>query len=250
MGSSHLPDSHGARRHTWAVRLVSELSQLAKRFPQSLIQQLPGKGWSADYVSWSNVVEKLLATLEHPPSWRTLEQWEAGNKVFVLVRLEAIVDGHPVTAEATGEGDGTDYLTAESRARCRAAALIGCALHLWSGDTYRLDKALGSRCLTGTPKMSSGSPMSATTGKTLFELAMNKLEDTSTRARPHRQRTGPAPQRHKTMTVYLAQHATRKDRYDLDSDLEIITTLRLIAALLVVIIVLIALGFVVLFAWG
>ena len=123
---------------------MSELARLAKPFPESLIQSLPGKGWSADYVSWSNVVEKLLATLEHPPSWRTLECFEAGNRVFVLVRLVATVDGHEVTCEATGEADGHDYLTAESRARCRCAALIGCGTHLWSGKSYRLDQALGA----------------------------------------------------------------------------------------------------------
>lgn len=120
-----------------------QLAALAKRFPPSLIQQLPGKGWSADYVSWSSVVEKLLVVLDVPPSWRTLDRWEAtGGRVFVTVELAAVVDSAAVTVQATGEADGEDWLTAESRARCRCAALIGCGLHLWSQDKYRLDRAL------------------------------------------------------------------------------------------------------------
>ena len=118
-----------------------QLEALAKRFPSSLVQQLPGKGWAADYVSWSSVQEKLLSVLG-PVSWRTLDRWETSTRVFVTVELVAAVDGDTVTVQATGEADGSDYLTAESRARCRAAALIGCGLHLWSGDLYRLDRAL------------------------------------------------------------------------------------------------------------
>ena len=121
---------------------MTQLQALAKKFPKSLIQQLPGKGWAADYVSWSSVQEKLLVVLEVPPSWATIDRWEAGDRVFMTVQLSATVDGEQVTVQATGESDGHDYLTAESRARCRAAALIGCGLHLWSQDRYRLDRAL------------------------------------------------------------------------------------------------------------
>ena len=119
-----------------------QLAALAKPFPASLIMELPGKGWTASYLSWSSVVEKLLVVLDRPPNWRTIDRWESGDRVFMTVELHTRVDGEPVTVQATGEADGHDWLTAESRARCRAAALIGCGLHLWSGDRYRLDKAL------------------------------------------------------------------------------------------------------------
>ena len=125
--------------------MSTQLAALAKKFPPSLIQQLPGKGWAADYVSWSSVQEKLLVVLDHPPSWVTKDRWEAGDRVFVTVQLACNIDGEFVMVEASGESDGHDYLTAESRARCRAAALIGCGLHLWSGDKYRLDRALANR---------------------------------------------------------------------------------------------------------
>jgi len=119
-----------------------DLAALAKRFPKSLIQQLPGKGWSADYVSWSSVQEKLLVVLSTPPSWRNVDRWHDDKGAYVTVELVAVVDGETVTVQATGESDSGDWLTAESRARCRAAALIGCGLHLWSQDAYRLDRAL------------------------------------------------------------------------------------------------------------
>ena len=121
--------------------MSTQLAALAKKFPPSLIQQLPGKGWAVDYVSWSSVQEKLLSVLG-PVEWRTIDRWEAGDRVFITVELVADVDGKRVTVKATGESDGHDYLTAESRGRCRAAALIGCGLALWSGDKYRLDRAL------------------------------------------------------------------------------------------------------------
>ena len=120
---------------------MSDLQKLAKPFPQSLIQELPGKGWSASYVSWSSVQEKLLAVLAVPPSWRSVDRWGTG-RVFMTVELTALVDGETVVVQATGESDHDDWLTAESRARCRCAALIGCGLHLWSQQLYRLPQAL------------------------------------------------------------------------------------------------------------
>ena len=120
-----------------------DLRKLAKPFPKSLVQQLPGKGWSADFVGWYSVQEKLLAVLAVPPSWRSLERWDTGaGRVFMTVEMVALVDGELVTVQATGEADDNDWLTAESRARCRCAALIGCGLHLWSQSLYRLPQAL------------------------------------------------------------------------------------------------------------
>ena len=115
---------------------MTQLAQLAKRFPSSTIRQVPvGGGVKADYVPASVVVEKLLAVCG-PFSWHVRGTPDG----HVIGSLTVTIDGREVTVE--GVGEGSDLKSAESDALKRAARMCGVGLHLWSQDLYRLDRAL------------------------------------------------------------------------------------------------------------
>jgi hypothetical protein len=113
-----------------------QLAALAKKFPASVIHQVPvGGGKNADFVAASLCIEKVLAVCG-PYSWSVRVMGPA----LVIGTLTVEIDGRTVSVD--GVGAGGDEKVAESDAFKRAAKHIGVALHLWSGDDYRLDRAL------------------------------------------------------------------------------------------------------------
>ena len=126
-----------------------QLQQLAKPFPDSLIERAPG-GFG-DYVKWSVKVEKLLATVG-PFTWELVREITDpdGTITGAVGRLTVEVDGRLVSVDGAGDVERPDILNnngtrlkhAESDAIGRAASKLGVALSLWSQDRYRLNHAL------------------------------------------------------------------------------------------------------------
>lgn len=126
-----------------------QLQQLAKPFPDSLIERAPG-GFG-DYVKWSVKVEKLLATVG-PFTWELVREITDpdGTITGVVGRLTVEVDGRLVSVDGAGDVERPDILNnngtrlkhAESDAIGRAASKLGVGLSLWSQDRYRLNHAL------------------------------------------------------------------------------------------------------------
>lgn len=129
---------------------MKQLRQLAKPFPQSVQKPAPG-GFGGVYVPWSVKAEKLLATVG-PFSWEIVQQIHDadGTLTGVVGRLTATVDGQTVSVDGCGDverpeilaNNGTRAKHAESDALGRAMSKLGCGLHLWSAESYRLDRAL------------------------------------------------------------------------------------------------------------
>lgn len=129
---------------------MKQLRQLAKPFPQSVQMPAPG-GFGGVYVPWSVKAEKVLATLG-PFSWEIVQQiHDADGTLTGLVgRLTVTVDDQTVSVDGVGDiersdlvaNNGTRAKHCESDAFSRAVSKLGCGLHLWSGSSYRLDRAL------------------------------------------------------------------------------------------------------------
>lgn len=132
----------------------TQLEALAKPFPASLIQNNP-TGFGS-YVKHSVVVEKLLATVG-PFDFRIVREIrdaDTGHICGVIAELSAEVDGRTVTVQEAGDcerpenwpHDGARLKDACSDALKRCAMRgLGVGLHLWSGDQYRLNRALSSK---------------------------------------------------------------------------------------------------------
>jgi len=128
------------------------LQQLAKRFPSALIQQNPN-GFG-EYVKWSVKVEKLLATVG-PFTWEIVREITDadGTLTGCIGRLTCLIDSQTVCVDGAGDverpeilsNNGTRLKHAESDAIGRAASKLGVGLSLWSGDQYRLDRALAQK---------------------------------------------------------------------------------------------------------
>jgi hypothetical protein len=132
----------------WDVPMT-ELRELAKPFPSSLVERAPG-GFG-DFVTWSVKVEKLLATVG-PFDWCIVREITDpdGTITGAVGRLTLTIDGVTVSVEGAGDVERPDILAnngtrlkhAESDALSRAASKVSVGLSLWSQDKYRLDRAL------------------------------------------------------------------------------------------------------------
>ena len=133
-----------------------QLAALAKPFPSSLIQKNP-TGFGS-YVKHSVVVEKLLAVVG-PFDFRLVREIrdaDTGQVCGVVGELSVEVDGRRVTVQDAGDcerpenwpHDGARLKEAASDSLKRCAARLGCSTHLWSGDQYRLDRALAAKATT------------------------------------------------------------------------------------------------------
>jgi hypothetical protein len=130
---------------------VSQLSELARRFPESLVKQKPGGKFAADFVGHATINERLLECVG-PFSWEivTTVTNPDGTLVGCTGRLTVTIDGREVTiveagdVEHPGPNNGSNLKVAASDAFKRAAMRIGLGLHLWS-PSYFLDKALAKR---------------------------------------------------------------------------------------------------------
>lgn len=132
--------------------MTADLYQLARRFPDSMIEKKPGGKFQADYIAHGVITARLLEVLG-PFDWsiaKVITNAE-GIAVGCVGRLEVSVDGRPVVIEEIGDvehvgpNSATNLKTASSDALKRAAMRLGLGLHLWVGEHYYLDRALEKR---------------------------------------------------------------------------------------------------------
>ena len=130
---------------------MTQLYELARPFPSSLIKQKPGK-FAAAYVEHSVISQRLLEVVG--PHTFTVDkpvQNPDGVVVGCLATLTVEVDGRQVTVtevgdvEHPGQNNAGNLKNAASDALKRCAMRLGVGLHLWSQDNYYLDKALEKR---------------------------------------------------------------------------------------------------------
>ena len=132
--------------------MSADLYQLARRFPDSMIEKKPGGKFQADYISHGVITSRMLEVLG-PFDWaisRIITNTD-GLAVGCIGRLEVTVDGRPVVIEEVGDvehpgpNSASNLKNASSDALKRAAMRLGLGLHLWVGDQYYLDRALEKR---------------------------------------------------------------------------------------------------------
>ena len=130
---------------------MSQLRELSRPFPESLVKQKPGK-FAAAYVEHSVVGQRLLEVLG-PYSFEVKQMITNpdGMVTGCLATLTCTIDGREVRitevgdVERPGESNGSAGKTASSDALKRCAMRLGVGLHLWSQDNYYLDRALDKR---------------------------------------------------------------------------------------------------------
>lgn len=133
---------------------MTQLQQLAKPFPPSMIHDNPGKGNRGSYVKHSVVLQKILAVCG-PFRWSIVDVIRDvdGTVVGCIGAITVEVDGRLVTVHGAGDcenpknwpHDGARLKDAESDAFKRAAMKLGVGLHLWAQDEYALDKQLAAK---------------------------------------------------------------------------------------------------------
>lgn len=151
--------------------MTSDLYQLARRFPDSMIEKKPGGKFQADYIAHGVITARLLEVLG-PFDWSIAKIITNADGIAVgcVGRLEVVVDGRPVVIEEIGDvehvgpNSATNLKTASSDALKRAAMRLGLGLHLWVGDSYYLDRALEKR-LSATESDGDAAPGTKTPAK-------------------------------------------------------------------------------------
>lgn len=134
---------------------MSQLAELARKFPDSLVKQKPGK-FAADYVEHGVIVQRLLEVVG-PFSFRvdTLITNNAGVVSGCTATLEVEIDGRTVSITEVGdverptENNASNAKSASSDALKRCAMRLGLGLHLWTGDAYYLDRSLAKEKVDG-----------------------------------------------------------------------------------------------------
>ena len=130
---------------------MSQLSELARKFPESLVKSKPGK-FAAAYVEHSVINQRLLEVVG-PHSFEVKQAIANpdGQVTGCLAALSCTIDGMPVVVvevgdvEHPGSNNAANLKNAASDAYKRCAMRLGVGLHLWSQDNYYLDKALEKR---------------------------------------------------------------------------------------------------------
>jgi len=130
---------------------MSQLHELSRPFPASLVKQKPGK-FAAAYVEHSVISQRLLEVVG-PHSFEVKQAISNpdGTVTGCLAALSCTIDGFPVVVvevgdvEHPGQNNAANLKNAASDALKRCAMRLGVGLHLWSGDNYYLDKALEKR---------------------------------------------------------------------------------------------------------
>jgi hypothetical protein len=128
---------------------VSQLRDLAEPFPPALVKK-PPQGKYGDYVSHSTVTERALSIVRSYSQTVVREIYDGAILTGVVLRIEAIIDGRPVTLEEVGDVENVDQKKtngarlkdAVSDAHKRAWMRAGLGLHLWSQGDYFLHKQL------------------------------------------------------------------------------------------------------------
>lgn len=140
-----------------------QLIQLAKPFPDQLIQEPPA-GKYGEYVKHSTITERLLSIVG-PYDQRVTETFtnDKGHIEACILEMTFTIDGRNVTIQEVGDVEGTNWKTqgarlkdAVSDAVKRCAMRVGCGLHLWSQDDYflltQLEKDSGVTTTPGDEK--------------------------------------------------------------------------------------------------
>jgi hypothetical protein len=131
---------------------MTQLHELSRPFPDSLVKQKPGK-FAASYVEHSVISQRLLEVLgPHDFAVDRIITSPEGTVVGCTATLTVEVDGRRVSITEVGDveradpnANGTNLKNAASDAIKRCAMRLGVGLHLWSQDNYYLDKALAKR---------------------------------------------------------------------------------------------------------
>lgn len=127
---------------------MSQLSELARKFPDSLVKEKPGK-WAASYVEHGVIVQRLLEVVG--PFSYTVDKPITNVDGLVsgcLATLTLRIDGELVSITEVGdvervtENNASNLKSAASDALKRCAMRTGLGLHLWTGDAYYLDRSL------------------------------------------------------------------------------------------------------------
>ncbi len=110
---------------------MNDQRQLLEPFPKRVVKQIPRGGFKADFVSWTDKLQRLyqIAPDFH---WQIISVTESGDDtepVAVHGRLIVEVDGVHRTLD--GIGQGRDAKNASTDAFSRACAFAGLGLHLW-----------------------------------------------------------------------------------------------------------------------
>jgi hypothetical protein len=134
---------------------MNQQRQLLEPFPKNTVKQVDKGSYKADYVSWTDKIQRLLQVLGWfdweieivPATWNVVEKKSrSGNTYDAVVATSGAGAGdEPVAAIGTliveidgrprriqGVGTGKDAKTAETDAFARACAKIGVGLHLWT----------------------------------------------------------------------------------------------------------------------
>jgi hypothetical protein len=142
--------------------MSDQLHQLARPFPESMIEKKPGR-FEAAYVSHGTITARLLEVLG-PFDWSIAKVITNADGIAVgcIGRLEVEVDGRPVVIEEVGDTEhpgansATNLKNASSDALKRAAMRLGLGLHLWVGEQYYLHRSLEKR-LSAVVSVAEGS---------------------------------------------------------------------------------------------
>jgi len=130
---------------------MSQLHELARPFPESLVKQKPGK-FAASYVEHSVISQRLLEVVgPHDFAVDRIITNSDGTLVGCTATLTVEVDGRTVSVTEVGDvehpsgNNASNLKNASSDALKRCAMRLGCGLHLWSQENYYLEKALAKR---------------------------------------------------------------------------------------------------------
>ena len=127
---------------------MTQLSELARKFPASLIKEKPGK-FAASYVEHGVIVQRLLEVVG--PFSFTVDKMITNPDGLVsgcLATLTVVIDGETVAitevgdCERVSENSASNAKASASDAIKRCAMRLGLGLHLWTGDAYYLDRSL------------------------------------------------------------------------------------------------------------
>lgn len=133
---------------------MSQLSELARKFPESLIKTKPGK-FAASYVEHGVIVQRLLEVVG--PFTFTVDKPVTnadGVVVGCIGTLTIEVDGRTVSITEVGDvehpspNNASNLKSASSDLIKRCAMRVGLGLHLWTGDAYYLDRSLAKEDAT------------------------------------------------------------------------------------------------------
>ena len=127
---------------------MSQLSELARKFPETLIKTKPGK-FAASYVENGVIVQRLLEVVG--PFTFTIDKPVTnpdGVVVGCIGTLTIEVDGKTISVTEVGDvehpspNNASNLKSASSDLIKRCAMRVGLGLHLWTGDAYYLDRSL------------------------------------------------------------------------------------------------------------